>query len=313
MPDMSYSELMEKTTQFNELPPLKSLKGFEATARLNSAARAADELHVTPPAITHQIQKLEQSLGVELFVRQGRSLVLTDAGKAFYPFAHQALVEVKKGLEALRLLSNKPDPLRIQTYVTAGIRWLAPRITRFHHSHPNIQIKLDSNSGWKFDSENTDLGLIFLETPPDDDFCWHPLFPYALSPICSPNLLASLNTPLTYEDVTALPLLSVHTEELHWEMWLSSVGLCPDNLNPAITVDTSAIALEMALNEEGVALINGPFAERELSQGILVKPFRDALRIGEWGIIYRKDCPKMDQVIAFLTWIEAECLRTIAN
>lgn len=297
---------MSKPQHFRRLPPLNSLKGFESTARLSSASKAAEELHITPPAITHQIQSLEQSLGVDLFLRVGRKLILTEAGKTLYPFALQALSEVRNGMEALDNIVNEPTPLRIQTYVTAAIRWLAPRISRFQQCHPDIQIKLDSSASWLFESEHADVGIIFLERPPEEEFCWHPLFPYELIPTCTPGLLARLDGAIHPGKIMELPLVSVHTEEQHWEMWLESAGIGFDKLNPPLTVDTLASALEMALNDEGVVLTNGPFAQRELQQGSLVQPFGHKLALGHWGVIYRKGTARTQQIDAFLHWITAE-------
>lgn len=297
---------MSEPIQFRRLPPLNSLKGFESTARLSSASRAAEELHITPPAITHQIQSLEQSLGVELFLRVGRKLILTEAGKTLYPYALQALSEVKNGMQALSNAANKTPPLRIQTYVTAAIRWLAPRISRFQQHHPDIQIKLDSSASWQFDSEQADVGIIFLERPPEEEFCWHPLFPYQLIPTCTPELLARLDGPVNAKSIMDLPLVSVHTEEQHWEMWLESAGISFDKLKRPLTVDTLASALEMALNHEGVVLTNGPFAQRELQQGSLVQPFGHQLVLGHWGVIYRRETLRMQHISSFIAWITEE-------
>lgn len=304
---------MSKHLHFRRLPPLNSLKGFESTARLNSASRAAEELHITPPAITHQIQSLEQSLGVDLFLRVGRKLILTDAGKTLYPYALQALSEVRKGLEALSNNINEPTPLRIQTYVTAAIRWLAPRISRFQQHHPDIQIKLDGSASWQFDDEHEDVGIIFLERPPEEEFGWHPLFPYQLIPTCTPELLNRLEGPASAKSIMELPLISVHTEEQYWEMWLGSAGIGFDKLNRPLTVDTLASALEMALNHEGVVLTNGPFAQRELQQGSLVQPFGHKLLLGHWGVIYRRDTPRLQHINAFLDWIAEETLHLKAG
>ncbi|MGK0272349.1 MAG: LysR family glycine cleavage system transcriptional activator [Cocleimonas sp.] len=296
---------MSDVNNFNRLPPLKSLKGFEATVRLGGVVRAADELNITPPAITHQIHNLEQSLGVDLFIRGGQKLILTEAGKTFYPFVYQALTEVKEGLAALQSISERPELLRVQTYVTAAIRWLATRLARFQQERPDILIKLDSSSpNWHFDYENSDVGLIFLREPPDKKYAWHPLFPCEVAPLCTPELLATFDHTIGPESLLHAPLISVHTEELHWETWLESVGVKSKGLNPVLTVDTLAVALEMARNSEGVVLSNGPFAQREIERGLLVYPFEQKLVMGDWGIIYPKNSPKLDQISALIGFLE---------
>ena len=296
---------MSDENNFSRLPPLKALKGFEATVRLGGIGKAADELHITPSAITHQIHNLEQNLGTDLFIRGGQKLTLTDSGKAFYPYVHQALIEVKQGLAALKSIAEKPELLRVQTYVTAAIRWLATRLTRFQQERPNILIKLDSSSpNWHFDYENSDVGLIFLSEPPDDKYAWHPLFPCEIAPICTPELLTTFDHKIGPESLMQAPLISVHTEEQHWETWLEAARVSSAFMRPSLTVDTLAVALEMARNSEGVVLINGPFAQRELEQGLLVLPFEQKLVLGDWGIIYPKNSSKFNQINDLINFLE---------
>lgn len=296
---------MSDVSNFNRLPPLKSLKGFEATVRLGGVVRAADELNITPPAITHQIHNLEQSLGVDLFIRGGQKLILTEAGKTFYPFVHQALTEVKEGLAAIHSIAEIPELLRVQTYVTAAIRWLAKRLASFQQERPDILIKLDSSSpNWHFDYENSDVALISLREIPDEKYAWYPLFPCEIAPLCTPELLTTFDQTAGPISLLAAPLISVHTEELHWESWLESVGVSSTDLNPKLTVDNLAIALEMAQNSEGVVLSNGPFAQREIEQGILVYPFEQKLVMGDWGIIYPRNSSKLDQISALIRFLE---------
>ncbi|MGS0467976.1 LysR family transcriptional regulator [Cobetia marina] len=124
-----------------KLPPLSSLKGFEAAARLLSLRAAAEELNLTHPAIANQIQRLEESLEVKLFAREGRHVVLTAAGERFYPVVREALAGLVQGAESLRQMQHA-QPLTIQVYVTTSIRWLAPRLSHFQAMHPKVELKL---------------------------------------------------------------------------------------------------------------------------------------------------------------------------
>jgi len=287
------------------LPPLKSLIGFEATARLGSVSKAARELHLTPPAITHQIQSLEHSLGQLLFIRDNRQLVLTAAGEIFYPFAAGALQQVQQGVEALEVLAGQEEPLKVQAYITAAIRLIGPRIARFQQRFADIGIQLDSATRWDFDPELADVALVYLEQGGVTEHAWQGLFPYSIRPICAPQMATQLQAS-GIEAMLSVPRISVHTEEQHWESWLCSVGLNEEILTPSLSVDTLAIALEMALSGEGVALINGPFAQRELAQGSLVIPFDRELTLGEWGLIYCRDNPRRAQIEAFVEWLKAD-------
>ena len=135
---------MATSLDFPKLPPLKALKGFESTARLHSFRKAAEELNLTHPAISHQVQSLEKNLGVKLFARQGRQAVLTPEGERFYPVAREALEILINGSEAIRRSTGRSD-LRIQTYISVSLRWLSHRLSRFRALNPKLQLQLLSS------------------------------------------------------------------------------------------------------------------------------------------------------------------------
>lgn len=289
-----------------KLPPLKALKGFEAATRRQSVREAADELCLTHPAISHQIQLLESDLGTQLFSRDGRSVVPTAAGRLFYRHVREALDVLIAGAEAVRQ-SSANRPLRIQTYVTASIRWLARRLPDFASRHPDIALLLTTCAvDWEFDELNADVGIVYCETPPDPHFFWQPLFPYRLIPVCSPTLLGGRRTVTGAAELATLPLISIYTEARNWEAWFESAGN-PVTVAPSIVVDTLAVALEMALAGRGVALMNGPFAAEELAAGTLVQAHAHAVDCpGAWGVICRSDRHADRRVQAFIDWLVAE-------
>src|SRR5580704_4280038 len=146
-----------------KLPPLKALKGFEATMRRQSVREAADELCLTHPAISHQIQLIEADLGVALFSREGRKITPTPAGELLYPYVRRALESLIEGAELVRQVSTE-QPLRVQTYVTASVRWLAQRIPGFTHEHPGLEVQLNTCAfEWDFDESMGDVGLVYCE------------------------------------------------------------------------------------------------------------------------------------------------------
>jgi LysR family glycine cleavage system transcriptional activator len=285
-----------------KLPPLNALKGFEATTRRQSVRDAADELCVTHPAVSHQIQLLENDLGVQLFSREGRTIVPTPEGRQFYGHVRKALEALIEGAESLRR-SRAEQPLRIQTYVTASIRWLASRIPAFQEQHPDIRLQLSTCAlEWDFDESLGDVGLVYRETPPGPDFEWVPLFDYALYPVCSPQMRRRLPERPQPRDLLGLPLVEVYTETRNWDIWFQAAGVdyVPGS---RVVVDTLAIALQMALDGAGVALANGPFAEDDLRSGRLLVPMD--LKVpcpGEWGLICRREVLEKPKVQAFIAW-----------
>ena len=293
---------MSAKIDLRKLPPLNALKGFEATTRRQSVREAADELCVTHPAVSHQIQLLENDLGVALFSREGRSIVPTTEGKLFYTYVRKALDMLIEGSERLRR-SQAERPLRVQTYVTASIRWLTPRLPAFMAAHPDVRLLLSTCAPeWDFDESLGDVGLVYCEAPPGPEYYWVPLFDYSVFPVCSPALRARLPENPEPRDLQGLPLVVIYSETRNWDIWFESAGVSfvPDS---QVVVDTLAIALQMALDGTGIALVNGPFAEQELKAGRLVRPVAHQVRCpGSWGLICRQDMRDNDRVRVFMDW-----------
>ncbi|MFM5885854.1 MAG: LysR substrate-binding domain-containing protein [Novosphingobium sp.] len=289
------------------LPPLKALKGFEAATRHQSIRDAAEELCLTHPAISHQVQLIEEALGVALFRQEGRHIVSTEEGRVLYPFVRLAFESLLEGVEAVRRQALD-QPLRVQTYVTASIRWLAKLVPGFLQDHPEIKLTL-STSGveWKFDDLHADVGLIYCEQEPDPaKFHWVPLFDYALYPVCSPALAARMGPGPSPEALAKQPLVAIYTEPQNWQNWFQGIGADVGPQTPYLMVDTLAVALEMAIAGEGIALVNGPFVEVDIADGRLVIPVEERLVCpGSWGLICRSSSKDSPRVRAFFAWIIA--------
>lgn len=297
---------MSDKIDLRKLPPLNALKGFEAATRRQSVREAADELCLTHPAVSYQIQLLEEDFGVALFAREGRSIVPTPEGRIFYGYARQALELLIQGAETIRS-ARRERPLRVQTYVTASLRWLAPRIPAFSAAHPDIKLLLSTcSSDWQFDTSLADVGLVYRDSAPGPEYCWVPLFDYRLFPVCSPQLRARLGEHAQPKDLLTLPLVTIYSEARQWDLWFEAAGV-PYTPNSRLVVDTLALALEFALDGSAVALVNGPFAEPELSSGRLVRPVaHEAQCPGAWGLICRREVRDTPRVAAFIDFLAAQ-------
>jgi LysR family glycine cleavage system transcriptional activator len=292
-----------------KLPPLNALKGFEATTRRQSVREAADELCLTHPAVSYQIQVLEHDLGTPLFSRTGRTLVPTQEGRLLYKYVRQALETLIDGAESVRR-ARADTPLRIQTYVTASIRWLARRLPDFVAAHPEVRIQLSTCAfDWAFDDSSADVGLVYCETPPGPEYRWTPLFDYRLIPVCSPALAARIGAtaaaPATPAALLEVPLIGIYSEQHNWDIWFEAAQV-DYTAGAAIVVDTLAVALEIALDGRGVALMNGPFADDHLQAGRLVRPVSHEVQCpGGWGLICRKDAEENPRIKVFMDWLAA--------
>lgn len=306
---------MTSKIDLRQLPPLKALKGFEAATRHQSIRDAAEELFLTHPAISHQVQLVEDNLGVQLFAQHGRHIVSTEEGKVLYPYVRSAFELLIEGVEAVH--RNALDkPLRVQTYVTASIRWLAKRVPLFLRDHPEVKLSLSTYAvEWEFDDVHADVGLIYSATTPDPTkFHWIPLFDYAIYPVCSPQIAKKMGKKPSAETLMQQPLIAVYTEVQTWENWCESIGVSYEKNATTLVVDTLAVALEMALNGEGIVLVNGPFAEQDLAAGRLVKPIdHTAICPGGWGLICRKDMRENVRIRTFMDWFANHVNEQAAN
>lgn len=297
---------MANKIDLRSLPPLKALKGFEAATRHQSIRNAADELCLTHPAVSHQVQLIEEALGVDLFVQDGRHIVSTPEGRVLYPYVRSAFESLIEGVEAVH--RNALDkPLRVQTYVTASIRWLARRVPQFLADHPEVKLALSTCAvEWEFDDVHADVGLVYCETPPTAKFHWVPLFDYSLFPVCSPEFAARMGKNSAPADLRTQPLIAIYTEVQNWKNWFFASGLDFDPASHSLVVDTLAVALEMALDGQAIALVNGPFVDSDLASGRLVRLFKDNVACpGAWGLICRNDMKENPRIRKFMEWMTA--------
>jgi LysR family glycine cleavage system transcriptional activator len=131
-----------------------------------------------------------------------------------------------------------------------------------------------------------------------------PLYEYALFPVCSPEVAAAMGPNPSPEALMTKPLVAIYTEVQNWETWFASAGAPFEPSVPYLMVDTLAVALEMALNGEGIALVNGPFVDQDLAAGRLVQPIaHKAVCPGAWGLICRKDMKENPRIRTFMDWV----------
>lgn len=299
---------MRSRINLRDLPPLKALRGFEAATRHQSIREAASELCLTPPAINHQLQIIEAALGVSLFEADGRHIMSTEEGRLFYPYVRAAFESLLDGVEAVRRHALD-TPLRVQTYVTASIRWLAPRVPQFLSDNPGIKLSLTTCAvDWTFDEAHADVGLVYCAEAPDPArYLWVPLFDYTLRPVCSPEFLAQHGGAIDAAALVDLPLVANYTEVHNWAQWFAAAGVAFERREAYLMVDTLAVALEMALAGRGVALVNGPFADADIAAGRLVCPVDVTVAApGAWGLIALQSMKDKLPVRRFIEWLAAD-------
>src|SRR5262249_11426792 len=251
------------------LPPLNGLRLFEAAARQGSFKRAAEELHVTPSAVSHAVQALEEWLGSELFHRGARGLTLTPAGSQFAASVGAAIALIAAATE--RLPGRRATGmLSVSSAPTFATRWLLPRLPRFAEQYPDIQVSIDTSLRHvELPLDGIDLAIrMAREAKPNGT--WIRLIAESLVPVCSPSVRARLGDRLL-EIFSDVPLIHVTSVSENWAEWFRGAGIDPPDLKRGLRVDTIQMSLEAAAQGLGIALGRKPLIDDALAQGDLVE------------------------------------------
>ena len=257
------------------LPPLPALRFFEAAGRHQSFKLAAAELNVTPSAISHGIVGLEQSLGVELFVREPRGISLTTAGADYLSYVSEAFSLIAIGTQ--RLPNHRANrPIALSCAPTLASRWLLPRLAAFRARWPDANVTVDtSHRQVGFPVDGFDFA-IRLSRAPVAGTAWTRLFGERLVPVCSPAYVNNLRDAHGNIDLRHATFIHVNSASEDWQAWFDGVaidGTTIDgiDLNDGLRVDTIQLAFEAASMGLGVALGRRPLVDCDLASGALVE------------------------------------------
>ncbi|MEN3289896.1 MAG: LysR family transcriptional regulator, glycine cleavage system transcriptional activator [Bradyrhizobium sp.] len=289
------------------LPSLNGLRAFEAAARHLSFTRAASELNVTQTAISHQIKRLEDELGIPLFVRNNRSLALTPQARDYLPLVRAAFDDLRLATERL-VRKNDGKVLTVSTLASLAAKWLLPRLTAFQEAHPGIDVRITTSTGLvDFKTGDVDAALRYGRGHwPGLRAEW--LMADELFPVCSPTLLQSSKPLRRPEDLAHHTLL--HTSggyDDDWRLWLTAAGL-PASISKqsGLSFDLIFMTLQAAIDGFGIALGRTSYVQDDIAKGRLVVPFKIALPSNAGFYLVspegRTDPPKLR---AFREWVKA--------
>ncbi|CAN5411983.1 glycine cleavage system transcriptional regulator GcvA [soil metagenome] len=255
-----------------KMPPLKALLAFAAAARLGSFTRAADELAVTLSAVSHQIQQLEEFLGVQLFQRHAGRVSLTTDGRTYAGEVERAFATIANAtqLVAPQLQSGH---LVVASHFSFATKWLQPRVPSFLQQHPNVKFRLSTLSGSEdLQSRRFDIAITYGR--PTGMNGVEPLLLETLKPMCSPEVAARADLH-RLADLSRATL--IHSSNLlGWQDYFAALGVTPVHPANELWIDRSMMAIEAAVNGLGVVLESEILAGPELRDGRLVCPFEAA-------------------------------------
>ena len=297
-----------------KMPPLNALRAFEASARHLSLAKAAQELNVSPGAVSHQIRALEALLGIELFERRVRAIALTPAAKMLYPGVQSGFLQIQEAVASLRQVANE-RVLVVSTPPGLTAKWLAARLYRFASGHPEIEVRISSSlANANFTTDGVDVAVRNLPARPGDDpgLLIERLVEVSLVTACSPRLHEQHGRPRTAEALARMPL--IHDDSLNsrarlptWTDWFNAAGLPSVDIGRGLRFNSADHALDAAGEGAGVLLAHDLLAYDDLRTKRLILPVARPIASNR---AYYVVCPKhrstVPQVQAFRDWIKQE-------
>lgn len=279
--------------------PLNGLRVFEVAYRQGSFTRAAIELRVTQAAVSHQIARLEDRLGVTLFVRASGGLMPTDEGRVLYPVLEHGFDAIAGTLD--RITGHRHiETLKIGVVTTFAVGWLLPRLPEFRRDNPSIDLRISTNNNRvEILREGLDLAIrygtgswtgleaeLLLEAP--------------LAPLCAPSIAEYLADP---ENLCREVLLRSYRSD-EWPRWFAKAGLtCPPLTGPMF--DSSLAMADIASDGGGIALLPVDMFTRHIADGRLVQPFSTVLSAGSYFLTWPADKPPTPAMADFRSWLRA--------
>lgn len=291
------------------LPPFPSLVAFEAAARCGSFLAAADELHLTPSAVSHRIKAIEAWLGVPLFERRQRQVALTAAGRDYLAEIQPALMRIEAASAALR--GPRSRVLRLSVAPAIGAKWFVGQLADYRAADPGVEFVLSTASTMApVAAGRADVGLCYGEPP------WPGLEAYELRretvfPVCSPALAARLGSPPSAAALAAVPLL--RHPLLEWRPWFDAAGLERPEPTEGPLFEDAMMMLEAAAAGVGVALTVALLARPYLADGTLVRPFAAHIPGKAFHAVLRPDAYAQPWVRRFVRWLQARARREGAD
>lgn len=310
------------------IPPLNALKAFESAARHMSLKRAAQELSVTPAAISHQVKALEDYLGIKLFRRLNRALELTPAARAALPKLRDGFDSLAQAVAAMRPHADSGQ-VTVSAPPSLGTRWMMPRLHRFLAAHPEIDVRISarmrqvSRSGRNAAAERATIGN-WLEDSDIAILYGHGDYPgfradkllgLTIAPICSPQLLHGEHPLERPQDLNDHTLLHDDTGTKYdgaafWDVWLKAAGVSDVDTSRGSHFSHAVLALEAASDALGVVVTFPVLASAEISTGRLVLPFE--LRVplqSAYYLVCGENAASRPAVMAFRDWLLGEAAR----
>lgn len=290
------------------LPSITALRALEASSRLLSFTKAADELFITQSAVSHQIRYLEDLWGFKLFERQGRRLITTKEGQMIVPVVREFLENMTRVLGEITNTENRSS-IRVSLVQSLAVKWLVPRLGRFNELYPEISIWIQTSDDIvDFAIDEVDMA-IRLGHGEWMGYHLDLLLREYVFPVASPDLLKRLGYPNKPDDLLHYPLLYRHSYDNcpRWRDWFRDAGIAIKSLPRGSRFPDTSIAVQAAVDHQGIALARSAHVEAELAAGRLIKLF-DVFSPSpvSYYIVCPQSAIKQPRIAAFRNWLLEE-------
>lgn len=286
------------------LPSLNAVKAFEAAARNRSFTRAAEELFVTPGAVSQQVKALEAELGLKLFNRERQRLVITEAGREYLSVVREAFDQIALGTERL-MQRQRSGVLTVRVGPDFAAKWLVNRLGRFVESHPEIDLRVSAgDQRVDFAREDVDLAVRHGDGQwPELEvvrLCSERLFP-----VCSPKLFQGRNRVTSASDLLKFPLLRLE-DWTNWGRLFEAAGVDTPAM-PGPVLNRASLLIDAAIDGQGIALARTALAAWDIIHGRLMRPVDVSLAVANtYWIICPKATASIPEIAIFRKWLLAE-------
>ena len=300
------------------LPGTRALRTFEAAARHLNFTRAADELGLTPAAVSHQVKEIEDQLDLVLFTRTSRTMRLTEAGNVLHEASIDALDLLNRAVSRARKMTRGTALLKVTLDAQFATKWLMRRVDDFRQQKPGIELRFDITYDVRdFDLDDVDVGIRF-GTGRYPGLTAHRLFENIIIPVCSPALLASGPPLKEPRDLFNHTLAHIEWSRQgvtwpNWRMWMQAAGVDDFDDSRTLVFGSSTDATQAALDGNAVALADFAMVANDLSQGRLVRPFELGIKVAPdfaYFLVYPEAVKDDARVVAFREWLTEEAART---
>lgn len=286
------------------LPSHSILRSFECAARQESFTKAAEELHLTQSAISRQVKELEEAIGVSLFRRVGRRVVLTEAGNNLAAELSVDLDNIRRTVQRAIAAGEQGTALRVAVLPTFASRWLIPRLSEFSALHPEITLNLTTHlKPFDMSKERFDCAIHFgTDDWPDTKMVR--ILEEEMVAVCSPTF-KKVHIIVDIKQLQDLPLLHLETRPMAWAEWFSKLGVGSRQVYPGQQFDQFSMLIAGALASLGAALLPKYLIEKELAAGSLVYLNDLHLRTNKGYFIVTEAGKHLPQIEVFSAWIKS--------